>query len=235
MWPRDGALCRPCARALAGQGELSRAFFRFCAQSDRARGLLPAQVQPVGNAGVELAPVDARRQAGAAHSAGRDRARCCGRCGSTSRSSAMWNSSSSLYTPLVIKPARWMLEHRDHNGLPRRAGICGRNGAAFTSSRWRRRSAPCDAAADFARDMGALDHAAEFNEAPSACGAMMRHMWVDDRKRFARMATPLGRRHVSAGHDHRRSELRRSSPSAHCRRTIPPCMAEMKAIADRLG
>jgi GH15 family glucan-1,4-alpha-glucosidase len=85
-----------------------------------------------------------------------------------------------------------MLAHRDHNGLPlpswdlweERRGVHTFTVAATIGA--------LRAAADFARDMGALDHAAEFTEgAERMCGALMRHLWVEEHGAFARMATPL--------------------------------------------
>jgi GH15 family glucan-1,4-alpha-glucosidase len=85
-----------------------------------------------------------------------------------------------------------MLDHRDHNGLPlpswdlweERRGVHTFTVAATIGA--------LAAASAFARDMGALDHAALFQEgAERMRGAMMRHLWVPEQQRFARMATPL--------------------------------------------
>lgn len=190
MWPRDGALVAH-ALVLAGQGELSRAFFRFCAKLISEKGYFLHKYNPSGTLasswhpwmldGKPVLPIQQDETA-----------------------LVLWalrqhflvfrdvEFIKALYTPLVINPARWLLKHRDHNGLPKpswdlweeRRGVHTFTVAATIGA--------LHAAADFASDMGAMDHAAEFLEgAERMRGAMMRHLWVDDRKRFARMVTPL--------------------------------------------
>jgi GH15 family glucan-1,4-alpha-glucosidase len=127
-----------------------------------------------------------------------------------------------------------MLEHRDHHGLPKpswdlweeRRGIHTFTVAATIGA--------LTAAADFAKDMGALDHHAEFMEAADRMrGALMRHMWVKERNRFARMATPLddGTYRLDMTTDAANHALFAfgALPADH-----PAVMAEMKAIRDRL-
>ncbi len=190
MWPRDGALTSH-ALILAGQGELSRAFFRFCSEVIEEKGYFLHKYNPSGTLasswhpwtldGKPVLPIQQDQT-----------------------SLVLWSLRQhflvfrdveflkAMYSPMVIAPARWLLEHRDHNGLPRptwdlweeRRGVHTFTVAATIGA--------LDAAADFARDMGAFDHAAEFEEgAQRMRGAMMRHLWVESRKRFARMATPL--------------------------------------------
>ena len=63
-----------------------------------------------------------------------------------------------LYNSIVIPCANWLLEHRDHHGLPKpswdlweeRRGIHTFTVAATIGA--------LKAAAEFARDMGAMDH-----------------------------------------------------------------------------
>jgi GH15 family glucan-1,4-alpha-glucosidase len=97
-----------------------------------------------------------------------------------------------VYNDLVLKPAVWMLDFRDHNGLPRpswdlweeRRGVHTFTTAATIGA--------LNAAADFARDFGAMDLHAQFSEgAKRMRGALMRHLWVPSENRFARMATPM--------------------------------------------
>jgi GH15 family glucan-1,4-alpha-glucosidase len=139
-----------------------------------------------------------------------------------------------LYTPLIIQPARWMLEHRDHHGLPRpswdlweeRRGIHTFTVAATIGG--------LQAAADFARDMGALDHSAEFQEgADRMRGALMRNLWVRDRHRFARMALPMddGSYRLDMTTDAANYALFAfgALPAEH-----PAVIAEMQAIRERL-
>jgi len=86
----------------------------------------------------------------------------------------------------------WMLEHRDHNGLPlqswdlweERRGIHTFTVAATIGA--------LNAAADFAQEFGEMDRAASFREgAERMKGALRRHMWHKEQKQFARMAIPL--------------------------------------------
>ena len=70
----------------------------------------------------------------------------------------------NVYNRLVVEPATWMLEYRDHHGLPlpswdlweERRGIHLFTVAATIGA--------LQAAAAFAHDMGAFDRAAEFGE-----------------------------------------------------------------------
>ena len=93
--------------------------------------------------------------------------------------------AKGVYNRLVVEPATWILDYRDHNGLPlpswdlweERRGVhlftvCATIGALR-------------AAHDFARDMGALDRAEEFRAgAESMTRAMLRVMWDAERGRF---------------------------------------------------
>ncbi|TVQ52933.1 MAG: glycoside hydrolase family 15 protein [Phycisphaerales bacterium] len=190
MWPRDGALVAH-ALILAGHGELSRRFFRFCAEVISEKGYFLHKYNPTGTLasswhpwmldGKPVLPIQQDETA-----------------------LVTWalrqhflvfrdvEFLKDLYTPLVINPARWMLKHRDHHGLPlaswdlweERRGVHTFTVAATIGA--------LIAAADFAEDMGAMDHAAEFREgAERMRGAMMRHLWREEDGRFARMATLL--------------------------------------------
>jgi GH15 family glucan-1,4-alpha-glucosidase len=190
MWPRDGALVAH-ALVLAGQRELSEAFFRFCARVIQEKGYFLHKYNPSGTlasswhpwtlGGERVLPIQQDQTA-----------------------LVLWalrqhfrvfrdvELLKSLYPALVIRPGMWMLDHRDHNGLPlpswdlweERRGVHTFTVAATIGG--------LRAAAAFARDMGALDHCALFEEgAERMRGAMLRHLWVPERQRFARMATPL--------------------------------------------
>lgn len=190
MWPRDGALVA-YSLVLAGQGELSRAFFEFCARVIDEKGYFLHKYNPNGTLasswhpwmldGKPVLPIQQDETA-----------------------LVLWalrkhwqvfrdvEFVKRVYTPLIINTARWMLSHRDHNGLPKpswdlweeRRGVHTFTVAATIGG--------LQAAADFARDMGALDHSAEFSEgAQRMRGSLMRHLWVKERNRFARMATPM--------------------------------------------
>jgi GH15 family glucan-1,4-alpha-glucosidase len=190
MWPRDGALVA-YALVLAGHGELSRAFFRFAARVIQDGGYFLHKYNPTGTLasswhawimdGKKVLPIQQDETA-----------------------LVLWalrqhfrvfrdvEFLKPLYHSLVINPARWMLAYRDHNGLPlpswdlweERRGVHLWTVAATIGA--------LQAASDFARDFGSLDDSAQFGEgAKRMRGAMMRHMWVEERQRFARMATPL--------------------------------------------
>jgi GH15 family glucan-1,4-alpha-glucosidase len=190
LWPRDGALVAN-ALVLAGQGELSRSFFRFCAKVIEEKGYFLHKYNPSGTFASSWHPWthDGRRVLPIQQD---------------ETSLVLWalrrhfvvhrdvEFLKAMYTPLVINPARWMLSYRDHHGLPlpswdlweERRGVHTFTVAATIGA--------LHAAAEFAREMGALDHATEFEEgAQRMRGAMMRHLWVESRQRFARSATPL--------------------------------------------
>jgi len=232
MWPRDGALCAQ-ALILSGHGELSRAFFRFCEKVVTKRGYYLQKYNPTGSLasswhpwvldGKEVLPVQ-----------------------QDETSLVIWalrqhflvfrdvEYIKPLYHPIVIQSAKWLLEHRDHNGLPKpswdlweeRRGIHLWTVASTIGA--------LQAAADFARDLGAMDHMAEFLEgAERMRGAMMRHLWVEEHQRFARMATPLddGSYRLDMTCDSANAALFMfgALPADH-----PAVIAEMKAIKERL-
>ena len=189
-WPRDGALVAQ-SLVLAGQGELSRSFFRFCERvlgkdayflhKYNPTGTLASSWHPWALEGRRILPIQQDETA-----------------------LVLWalrrhfevfrdvEFIKNVYNRLVVEPATWMLEYRDHHGLPlpswdlweERRGIHLFTVAATIGA--------LQAAAAFAQDMGAFDRAAEFGEgAERMNGAMIRHMWQPELKRFARMATPL--------------------------------------------
>jgi GH15 family glucan-1,4-alpha-glucosidase len=98
----------------------------------------------------------------------------------------------SVYEPLVVRPADWILEYRDLSGLPHpswdlweeRRGVHTFTVAATIGG--------LRAAADFARDFGERDRAARYaEEAERMRQALRRHLYDPQRGRFARMATPV--------------------------------------------
>lgn len=190
MWPRDGALVAQ-ALVLAHQGELSRAFFRFCGDVIQPEGYFLHKYNPSGTLASSWHPwmLDSREVLPIQQD---------------ETALVIWalrqhflvfrdvEFIKPLYHRMVVAPALWMLEHRDHHGLPKpswdlweeRRGVHLWTVGATIGGLL--------AAADFARDMGAMDRVTEFSEAAERMrGAMMRHLWVPERQRFARMATPL--------------------------------------------
>ncbi|MCC6660304.1 MAG: glycoside hydrolase family 15 protein [Phycisphaerales bacterium] len=189
-WPRDGALVAH-ALILAGHGELSRRFFAFCARVIGDDGYFLHKYMPTGNLASSWHPwmLDGQRVLPIQQD---------------ETALVLWalrrhfeafrdvEFIKSLYEPLVLRPAEWMLAHRDHAGLPRpswdlweeRRGIHTFTTAATIGG--------LQAAADFARDFGEPDRAAKYAESAERMkGALRRHLWHADKKRFARMATPM--------------------------------------------
>jgi GH15 family glucan-1,4-alpha-glucosidase len=190
MWPRDGAIVSH-ALVLAGHGELSRNFFRFCEKVITKDGYFQHKYNPSGTLASSWHPsvLDGQRVLPIQQD---------------ETSLVIWalrrhfqvfrdvEFIKSSYNSLVVEPANWILRYRDHNGLPlpswdlweERRGVHLFTVASTIGA--------LKAAASFAQDMGAYDRAAEYNEgAERMRGAMLRHMWEPDRNRFARMATPL--------------------------------------------
>jgi GH15 family glucan-1,4-alpha-glucosidase len=190
MWPRDGALVS-YALVLAGHSELSRNFFRFCERvigkdgyflhKYHASGTLASSWHPWMIDGQNVLPIQ-----------------------QDETSLVIWalrkhfqvyrdvEFIKNLYNTLVVEPAQWILRYRDHHGLPlpswdlweERRGVHLFTVASTIGA--------LKSAAAFARDLGAFDRAAEFNEgAERMRGAMLRHLWDPEQGRFARMATPL--------------------------------------------
>lgn len=185
MWPRDGALVAH-ALVLSGHGELSRNFFHFCQRVVQPEGYFLHKYNPTGTFASSWHPwvIDGRKTLPIQQD---------------ETSLVVWalrrhfevfrdvEFIKGLYGPLVVQPATWILGYRDHSGLPlpswdlweERRGVHLFTVAATIGA--------LQAAADFARDMGAHDRAAEFGEGASRMrGAMVRHMWSPERQRFAR-------------------------------------------------
>jgi GH15 family glucan-1,4-alpha-glucosidase len=232
MWPRDGALVAQ-ALVLSGHGELSRAFFRFCARVIDEGGYFLHKYNPSGTLasswhpwmldGKKVMPIQQDETA-----------------------LVLWalrqhflvyrdvEFIKPLYRPLVINPARWMIAHRDHNGLPLPSWDLWEERRGVHTFTVATTIGALQAAADFAYDMGATDHGAEFREAAERMrGAMMRHMWLEERGRFARMVTPLddGTYRLDMTTDASTFSVFAfgAMPADH-----PAVLAEIKAIEERL-
>ena len=190
MWPRDGALVSH-ALTLAGHGELSRAFFRFCERVIEPDGYFLHKYNPSGTFASSWHPrmLDGEKVLPIQQD---------------ETSLVIWalrrhfqvfrdvEFIKGMYQKLVIDPAKWILSYRDHNGLPRPSWDLWEERRGIHLFTVASTIGALRAAADFAQDMGAFDRAAEFQEgADRMRGAMVRHMWMPERNRFARMATPL--------------------------------------------
>lgn len=189
-WPRDGALVA-YALTLCGQSELSRHFFRFCGETIEDSGYFLHKYTPTGELasswhpwmieGQKILPIQQDETA-----------------------LVLWSLRKHftafrdvefvkpLYNPLVVRAADWMLKYRDANGLPgmswdlweERRGIHTFTVSATIGALY--------AASQFAKDFGDEDRCTIYREAADRMkSAMRRFLWDPERKRFARMATPL--------------------------------------------
>ncbi len=189
-WMRDGALVA-YALTLCGHGELSRSFFRFCARMIDKDGYFLHKYTPAGHLASSWHPwmLDGQRVLPIQQD---------------QTALVLWSLRKhfetfrdaefikSVYQALVVRPADWMLEYRDHHGLPQpswdlweeRRGVHAFTVGATIGALF--------AAAEFAHDFGELDRAAVLAESAERMrGAFRRNMWHPERQRVARMATPL--------------------------------------------
>lgn len=189
-WMRDGALVA-YSLVLLGQSELSRQFFRYAAGVIGKEGYFLHKYTPTGQLASSWHPwmLDGQRILPIQQD---------------ETALVVWalrkhfeafrdvEFIKPLYHSLVIRPAEWLIEYRDHNGLPQpswdlweeRRGVHTFTVAATIGA--------LHAAAAFARDFGELDRAASFAEhAERMKGSLRRHFWNPEARRFARMATPL--------------------------------------------
>lgn len=188
-WPRDGALVAH-ALILAGQSELSRNFFRFCARVAEDDGYFLHKYTPTGDLGSSWHPwmVEGKRVLPVQQD---------------ETALVLWalrrhfeafkdvEFVKPLYPTLVVRAAEWMLDHRDDHGLPlpswdlweERRGVHTFTVAATIGA--------LQAAAAFARDFGEHDRASSYlDRAERMTTALKRHLYHPEAGRFARMAIP---------------------------------------------
>jgi len=189
-WMRDGALVA-YSLVLLGQSELSRNFFRYASDAIEPEGYFLHKYTPEGEMasswhpwmidGVKVLPIQQDETALVTWALRKHF--------TTFRDVEF---IKPLYTPLVARPAEWMLKYRDAHGLPlpswdlweERRGVHLFTVAATIGA--------LNAAAAFARDFGEHDRAQAFREgADRMRTAMVRYMWHPERKRFARLVVPL--------------------------------------------
>lgn len=189
-WMRDGALVAYALTA-AGHGELSRSFFSFAARLIDEDGYFLHKYSPTGHLasswhpwmieGQKVLPIQEDETALVIWALRRHF--------ETFRDVEF---IKTVYEPLVVRPAEWMLSYRDANGLPQpswdlweeRRGVHTFTTATVIGG--------LRAAAAFARDFGELERAARYAEqADRMREALKRHLWSKAEGRFARMATPL--------------------------------------------
>ncbi len=235
-WPRDGALVAH-ALILTGQSELSRGFFRFCAEVIEKKGYFLHKYTPMGHlgsswhpwllGGKQVLPIQQDETA-----------------------LVVWalrqhferfrdvEFIKPIYNSLVAQPATWMLAHRDDNGLPRpswdlweeRRGIHTFTVAATIGA--------LAAASRFAADFGDKERAGVLNDAAESMrNALQAHLWNPEQNRFARMAVPLDENDANAGY---RLDMTRDSANyalwafGAFRPGNPMIVGEMQSLRERL-
>ncbi len=189
-WPRDGALVAQ-SLIVTGQSELSRSFFRYCARVVHRNGYFMHKYTPAGHLasswhpwlldGKQVLPVQQDETA-----------------------LVVWalrehfeafrdvEFIKPLYQPLVVQTASWMLEHRDHNGLPKPSWDLWEERRGVHTFTVGTTIGALIAASKFMSDFGDLDRAEACREAAERMkAALVKHLWHPELKRFARMATPL--------------------------------------------
>ncbi|HYE02035.1 MAG TPA: glycoside hydrolase family 15 protein [Phycisphaerales bacterium] len=189
-WPRDGALVAH-ALTLAGQSELSRQFFRYCARVINKNGYFLHKYTPAGHLGSSWHPwlIDGK----AVLPIQQDETAL-----------VLWSLRQHfeafrdvefikpIYQALIVQPANWMLDYRDASGLPKpswdlweeRRGVHTFTVAATIGA--------LRAAARFAADFGEPDKAAAYSDAAARMRtALARNFWDASARRCARLATPL--------------------------------------------
>lgn len=231
-WPRDGALVAQ-ALILAGQSELSRNFFRYCARVIHKNGYFLHKYTPAGNLasswhpwvidGKPVLPIQQDETA-----------------------LVLWalrehfeafrdvEFVKPLYNSLVVQPAAWMLGHRDRHGLPKPSWDLWEERRGVHTFTVATTIAALQAAAKFATDFGDLERGAACQEgAETMKEAVREHLWNAAESRFARMATPQ----EDGGY---RLDMTRDSANFSLfafgafRAGNPMVMSEMRSIRERL-
>ncbi|HZW06439.1 MAG TPA: glycoside hydrolase family 15 protein [Phycisphaerales bacterium] len=190
-WPRDGALVA-YALILANQSELSREFFRYCGRCVNKHGYFLHKYTPEGRLASSWHPwvIDGKPALPVQQD---------------ETALVLWSLRQHflryhdvefvkpLYSSLVIAPAKWMVDHRDANGLPQPSWDLWEERRGVHTFTVAATIAALRAARDFALDFGDAGRAAWFEKgAAEMAAAMMRHLWNPAEGRFARMATPDG-------------------------------------------
>lgn len=187
-WPRDGALVA-YALALSGQSELSRNFFRYCSRVITKHGYFLHKYTPFGHLASSWHPwmLDGRGVLPIQQD---------------ETSLVVWalrqhfeiyrdvEFVKPIYNTLVAEPAKWILAYRDENGLPKESWDLWEERRGVHLFTVATTIGALDAASRFAADFGDRERASVLREAAERMrGAMRRHLWNPEQKRFARMAT----------------------------------------------
>lgn len=188
-WPRDGALVA-YALVLAGQSELSRNFFRFCARAINRDGYFLHKYSPTAELasswhpwmleGQRILPIQ-----------------------QDETSLVVWalrkhferfhdvEFVKPLFRPLVVRPADWILSYRDSKGLPNQSWDLWEERRGVHTFTVACTIGALHAAAAFCADFGEYDRAKAYREgADKMTSALRRHMWHEGERRFARHVVP---------------------------------------------
>ncbi len=247
-WPRDGALVA-YALVLAGQSEMSRAFFRYCGKIIDEKGFflhkytpderLASSWHPWMIEGKAVKPVQQDETALVVWALRKHF--------ETFRDVEF---IKPLYTPLVVNAAKWMAEFRDRDDPSADLGA----GVSLPKPSWdlweERRGvhtftvaatiAGLEAAAEFAEDFGDLRRGRYWLEAAREIRrGLDKHLWDEGTKRFARMATPQVDKATGAVTGYTRDMTRDAANVALFSLGVldphdPKVVAEMASIRDRL-
>lgn len=188
-WPRDGAMVA-YSLVLTGQSELSRSFFRYASRCLKGESYFLHKYTPVADLASSWHPwmIEGQRVLPIQQD---------------ETSLVIWalrkhfeafkdvEFVKSLYLPLVVRPAEWILKYRDMNGLPQPSWDLWEERRGIHTFTVATTIGALNAAAAFATDFGEPDRAAAFREgAQKMTGALKRLMWSADQKRFARHLLP---------------------------------------------
>lgn len=189
-WMRDGALVAH-SLVLCGQSELSRSFFRYAERCINDDGYFLHKYTPEGHLASSWHPwtLDGQRVLPIQQDETALTVWALRQHFETFRDVEF---IKPLYSRLVARPAEWMLAYRDHNGLPKPSWDLWEERRGVHTFTVASTIGALHAAAAFAEDFGEKDRAAAFREgAERMKGALKRHMWNAEQRRFARMVTPL--------------------------------------------
>lgn len=189
-WPRDGALVA-YALALTGQSELSRNFFRFCAKAINHSSYFLHKYNSTGDIASSWHPwmIEGQRVLPIQQDETSLVVWALRRHFETFRDVEF---VKSLYEPLVVRPAEWILSYRDVNGLPQPSWDLWEERRGVHTFTVATTIGALRAASAFADDFGESDRAQRYREAADKMvQALRRHLWNAEARRFARTATPL--------------------------------------------
>lgn len=196
-WPRDGAMVA-YALVMAGHGELSRSFFKYCAEIVSEEGYFLHKYTPAGQLASSWHPwmIEGQRILPIQQDETSLVTWALRRHFETFRDVEF---IKPLYNPLVVRPAEWILKYRDGNGLPQQSWDLWEERRGIHTFTVAATIGALNAAADFARDFGEFDREVAFREgAVKMRTALKKYLWSGEHERFCRMARPAGGKGTAA-------------------------------------